>query len=576
MAVIYGVITIRSLPPIQAAFLPAYTQAAIWSLLPPIPTFRPNAPYTHKFALPYRRSITIPPSLLYVELQRRIFGGKSLHELFTNALAASLSTSLLLLVIGISLDLSHESKSRDGRHIRGPRMASRFVFNADGRRNPGLRFPITNRRNLIEVFAGRGGRDLVIDRSKEDHHIQISGDTGTGKSTLFRTVLYEVERRGDTAIVYDPHREYLSEFYDATRGDIILNPADQRCPYWAIGEEADDEAQALSIAKGLFPDQRNTLPFFVEHTRAIFAYLLAYYRPTVNELGHWMAHPEEIDKRVANTEHAHTLTANAPPQRAGILGSLNQAGTPLRMMPSHGEARQRFTVRDWAQKRTAWIFVTSTPETIDALRPLQGLWLDMCILKLRGRSDPEAKRCWLLLDEVQQLAQLPQLPKALTEQRKSGNPIVIGFQGMAQIDQHYGKQAETMLSQAFTRFILRCTEDRGAEHLSNLIGKSQIERIRETKPANILAGSRYRSYHTERVIEPLVLASEIESLPDLEGYCNQPGKVVKIAFRVPERRTVAPDLIERLIPGAPKRALDPEPAAPRHTSLTPTTQPTLF
>ena len=82
VAPVYGLITIRSLPPIQATFLPAYTRAAIWSLLPPIPTFRPNAPYTHKFALPYRRSITIPPPLLYVELQRRIFGGKSLRELF--------------------------------------------------------------------------------------------------------------------------------------------------------------------------------------------------------------------------------------------------------------------------------------------------------------------------------------------------------------------------------------------------------------------------------------------------------------------------------------------------------------
>src|ERR1041384_162794 len=94
-----------------------------------------------------------------------------------------------------------------------------------------------------------------------------------------------------------------------------------------VGEEADDEAQALPIAKGLFPDHPTAQQFFLDHTRAIFAYLLAYYRPTVNELGHWMAHPEEIDKRVANTEHAHTLTVNAAPQRAGILGSLNKAGT---------------------------------------------------------------------------------------------------------------------------------------------------------------------------------------------------------------------------------------------------------
>jgi hypothetical protein len=560
LALIYGLFTIRSLPPLMASFFPAYLQSAIWSALPPIPTFRKNAPYSHTFVLPNRASVTIPPRLLYLELQRRIFDGQSIHQLFASALAASLSTSLFLLVAGFWLDRSHESQSRDGRHIRGPRIVSRYAFNSASRPNPGLRLPLTGWRNPIELFSGARGRDLVIDRAKEAHHIQISGDTGSGKSTLIRTILYQVEQRGETAIVYDPHREYLTEFYDATRGDFILNPGDQRCPYWPIGEEADDEAQALPIAKGLFPDRPNSQPFFLDHTRAIFAYLLAYYRPTVNELGHWMAHPEEIDKRVAHTEHAHTLTVNAPPQRAGILGTLNEAGTSLRMMPSHPDGRQRFTAREWGRKRQSWIFVTSTSQTIDALRPLQGLWLDLCILKLLGEADPDAKRCWLVLDEVQKLAQLPQLPRALTEQRKSGNPIVIGFQGMAQIDAHYGKEAETMLSQPFTTFILRSKEPRASEYLSNLIGKVQIERLRETKPATALAGRRYRSYNTERVIEPLVLDSEIQSLADLHGYCLQGGKVVKIAFRVPAVRTVALGLIERLIPGAPKRPLDPDPA----------------
>ena len=555
----YGLITIRSMPRLQATFLPAYLQSAIWRTLPPIPTFRKNAPYTHRFILPNRAFVTIPPRLLYFELQHRIFEGKSIHQLFARALGAAFSTSLLLFVAGLSLDRAHESKSRDGRHIRGPLLVSRYGFNSAGRRKPGLRFPLTNRRNPIERLQGSRGRDLVLDRSKEAHHIQVSGDTGSGKSTLIRTILYQVEQRRDTAIVYDPHREYLTEFYDAARGDIILNPTDERCPYWPIGEEADDEAQALPIAKGLFPDRPNSQPFFLDHTRAIFAYLLAYYRPTVNELGHWMAHPEEIDKRVANTEHAHTLTVNAPPQRAGILGTLNEAGTSLRMMPSHPEGRQRFTAREWGRKRKSWIFVTSTSQTIDALRPLQGLWLDLCILRLLGEADADAKQCWLVLDEVQKLAQLPQLSRALTEQRKSGNPIVIGFQGMAQIDAHYGKEAETMLSQPFTTFILRSKEPRASKYLSDLIGKIQIERLRETKPAIVLAGGRYRSYNTERVIEPLVLDSEIQGLPDLTGYCIQRGKVVKIAFRVPPIRTVAPGLIERLIPGAPKRPLDPGP-----------------
>ncbi len=388
---------------------------------------------------------------------------------------------------------------------------------------------------------------IAIQRSTESHHIQIAGDTGSGKSTLIRAILRQVEERGETAIVFDPDREYLREFYRGTRGDVVLNPKDERCPYWAIGEEVDDEAQATAIANGLFPDRPTQQEFFLTHTRAIFAYLLARYKPTVQHLGYWMAHPKEIDARVKDTEHEHTLTENAAPQRAGVLGTLNMAGRPFRMLPTRESGPQQFTVREWSRKRRGWIFVTSTPDTFDAVRPLQGLWLDMLILKLQSDAEPGANRCWLVLDEVQQLQKLPQLPQALTRQRKSGNPIVIGFQGMAQIDASYGKQAEVMLSQPFTNFILRTREARAAEHLSNLIGKVEIERLRETRPAGMFQ-LRNRSYSTDRVIQPLVLPSEIQGLADLCGFFVQGDKVVRIKFGRRPVREVAPGLLERTIP----------------------------
>jgi len=86
----------------------------------------------------------------------------------------------------------------------------------------------------------------------------------------------------------------------------------------------------------------------------------------------------------------------------------------------------------------------------------------------------------------------------------------------------------------------------------------QIERLRETKPASLFAGNRQRSYNTERVIEPLVLDSEIQGLDDLTGYFLQGGKVVRIQFAVRPSRVVAPALIERIIPGVQTRPLDPE------------------
>jgi type IV secretion system coupling TraD/TrwB family protein len=56
--------------------------------------------------------------------------------------------------------------------------------------------------------------------------MQIIGDTGCGKSAMLFQVLRQVRGRGDSAIVYDPAREFVKRFYDPRRGDVILNPLD--------------------------------------------------------------------------------------------------------------------------------------------------------------------------------------------------------------------------------------------------------------------------------------------------------------------------------------------------------------
>jgi type IV secretory pathway TraG/TraD family ATPase VirD4 len=190
---------------------------------------------------------------------------------------------------------------------------------------------------------------------------------------------------------------------------------------------------------------------------------------------------------------------------------------------------------------------------------MQSLWLDMLILKLQSEERRAGQaRVWMILDELASLNALPQLHNALTKQRKSDNPIVLGFQGMSQLDAVYGKKAETILSQAYTNIVLRTREPRAAKHLSELIGKAQLERTRESKPARWLQ-RKQGSYNSERVVDPVVMESEIQGLDDLHGYFVQQDKVVPIRFRPQAKRSLAPGLVERIIPPIQHRPLDPEP-----------------
>ena len=162
-------------------------------------------------------------------------------------------------------------------------------------------------------------RALRLPLAIEPNHILIMGDTGTGKSTLIRRILQQIEERGETAIVYDPALDYTPEFYKPERGDAILNPLDQRMPYWSPGDELLHPAEALTLATSLFPDRRNENPFFVEGPRKIFAHLLTF-RPTPEEMAWWMCHEEEIDQ----TGERHTVRGDDRP--AGTSTAERRAG----------------------------------------------------------------------------------------------------------------------------------------------------------------------------------------------------------------------------------------------------------
>jgi len=44
--------------------------------------------------------------------------------------------------------------------------------------------------------------------------------------------LRQIAGRQKVGVVLDPDLEYLSEFYRPERGDVVLNPLDERCPFW--------------------------------------------------------------------------------------------------------------------------------------------------------------------------------------------------------------------------------------------------------------------------------------------------------------------------------------------------------
>ncbi len=451
---------------------------------------------------------------LHDYLRRFVYDGDSFLGVFRVPLWSGLAVFLLQLPFTVRKDVRRLKEMKYGRLLKGPVMVSPKAFNR-AIKGDGVGFRTTESKDLMR-----------IPQRAEGQHIELMGDTGTGKTRLIMQLLVQIRERGHSAIVYDPACEFVQRFYDPDK-DTILNPLDARCPYWGPSEELRRRAEAKAIAASLYqPTTDKKGEFFTETPQKIFAHLLTF-GPSPQELVEWMANPDEIDRRVQNTEMAMMIAKGAQQQRNGVLASLGLIADSLRMLPRKETAHSRWSATEWAEERRGWIFITSKPSEREALRPLHSLWIDLLVLRLLNEPKDSQHPVWFVLDELASLQRLPQLHTAITENRKSKNPLVLGFQGKAQLEMIYGHLAEVMLSQPTTKIFLRTTEPKAAEWVSNAIGKIEIERLRETHSTGLRAGN---NFSLERQVEPLVLDSEISGLPDRHAFLKLGNHVSRFAF----------------------------------------------
>ena len=491
---------------------------------------------------------------LHTWLAHWIFGDTSLSALLATPFYCGALALALQLPFSIRKDIKRRKELRYGRRLKGPILvAARQFTKAVG-------------GNGIGITTNDDKRPLRIPRNAENKHFLLVGDTGSGKSSVIRQMLYQVAARGESAIVYDPACEFVKQFYNDRRGDIVLNPLDARMPYWNPSEELRRKAEAKALAVSLYQPEGVTNKFFVEAPQKIFAHLMTYL-PTPAQLVAWMSDPAEIDRRVKGTEYWMLIDTKAPHQRTGVLGSLNMTADSFRLLPNKSDVTATWTATKWAETRQGWIFITSQPTMREALRPLISLWIDLLVLRLLNEPMPQQKPVWFVIDELASLQRLPQLHTAITENRKSQNPVILGFQGRSQMEARYGDDAEAMLSQPATKIFLRTSEPRAAKWVSEAIGEIEIERLRETHYEGTRAG---KNFALDRQTEPLVMPSEISGLDDLRGFLKYGNHVARFSFPFVALEEKHPGFAERPMDDliVPNRKLPAEPAPePTHALI---------
>jgi hypothetical protein len=404
-------------------------------------------------------------------------------------------------------------------------------------------------------FRGAGASDeltlagVVVPKLDECKHFKLIGATGTGKSTAIGELLAAALRRGDHAIVADPDGGYLRRFYDAERGDIILNPFDQRSVKWDLFAEIQQPYDVEQIARSLLPDTDSTESSWRGYARTFLtAVVRQAHAAGVSDLG-------ELYRLlvIAGTAELRVLATGTPAQpfleeHNGRMFDSIRSVTSSAVGSLEHIARQQgtaFSIREWVRRGRAGergvLFIPYSAGQIAALRTTVSAWMRIAIFEAMEGPE-EDQRLWFVIDELDALGQIDGLKDALARVRKFGGRCVLGFQSVAQVASTYGAgDAHTLVENCGSTLILRCSASEGggtSRFASTLIGQREIARrtLSRSRRYGEMLGSSTSSEHFS--IEPAVMDSEIEQLPDLSGY-------LKFASQDHWRRVTVPAIGDR-------------------------------
>ncbi len=366
---------------------------------------------------------------------------------------------------------------------------------------------------------------VAVPAADETKHFKVIGSTGTGKSTAIRELLGGALGRGDRAVIADPDAGYLARFYDPSRGDVLLNPFDPRSRRWDLFGEIRNPYDFEQLARSLIPDGAGESQVWNRYAQTLLSAVMRQahgsgMRDTTELYGVLTAAPVEELRVLVEGTPAQAFVGAGNERMWGSIRSVTSAAVAA-LDFINVQRTELLSIRQWVKDGRGVLFLPYRADQIAALRAMISTWMRIAIVETMSLPEGDA-RLWFIVDELDALGQIDGLKDALARLRKFGGRCVLGFQSIAQVSGTYGRsEAQTIVENCGNTLILRCSaSERGgtAQFASTLIGEREVIRrqvSRSRRPSEFLATQTLSEHH---IMESAVLASQIEQLPDLQGY----------------------------------------------------------
>ncbi len=386
--------------------------------------------------------------------------------------------------------------------------------------------------------------NVPMPKNAEFQHMMVTGTTGSGKSNTIHQLLNQIRANGDQAIIVDTTGGIFARFYDDGR-DILLNPLDVRGKNWNLWDEAMLGGAVCDyvldeIAESIVPDnhqQGQQDSFWIKSARQVFVesarYLINSDQKTYQALVEMtLVMPlKELSQRLQGTSVAAIVDPLIDKTALSVRASLANSLKILSVLDDADDGISLLNLMPNDDK--FWIFLSCLPDQREFLKPLFSSQISLIIKGMMRRTTQNPSRTWIIIDELASLNKLPSLLIGLAEIRKYGGCFVLGFQDLSQLEGVYGASTTKTLSNLTgTKLLFRSVDTDVATRTARYLWEQEKQEANESISFGAHQMRDGVSLSNQKHIKPLVTASQIMMLNDLEAYLKFPQSlpVTKVKF----------------------------------------------
>ena len=397
------------------------------------------------------------------------------------------------------------------RHVRGPKLSRldhRPARKALKSKAPGLSIH----------------PQIAISEAQEARHMLLLGGSGSGKTSILWPIINQAVERGDKCLIFSFKGDFQQK---AGFKFSLLAPWDSRSVRWQLGRDIDTRIKAESLAKTLCPDPEKGEKIWAQGAQGLLTAVIAGVQHDYKE--DWGFYHLARACSIALSDYdslVKTVMQYSPLAKAFLMGKdskttasyLAQMASGLSDVVNLGVADSSsqgkpWSVSDWLAGRTPGAAILGYLPAVEGLsKAYCSSVIEQIVKQILSFDDcdPDERRIWLFLDEVPQAGKVPSITDALEAARSKGCRVVLGMQGVAQLEEHgYSKNTlRIWAGQCGIKIVSNLADPDDQKWASNLLGERDILRYQRTITNSNTSGSNSGVY--QPVKEALMMPGEFK------------------------------------------------------------------